>query len=98
MNITERRQPAAPAYDLVLAVRIDAACALPRPCASHARRQDGAMRTNGTSDRRYSHYPTGSLFSDWQGIALPKLVAMASSRSFNVARQNGVSIVNFIAF
>ena len=28
-----------------------------------------------------SHYPTGSLFSDCQGIALPQLVAMASSRS-----------------
>ena len=44
-----------------------------------------------------SHYPTGSLFSDCQGIALPQLVAMASSRS-NVARQSGVSIVNLIAF
>ena len=27
------------------------------------------------------HYPTGSLFSDCQGIALPQLVAMASKRS-----------------
>ena len=26
------------------------------------------------------HYPMGSLFSDCQGIALPQLVAMASSR------------------
>ena len=28
-----------------------------------------------------SHYPTGRLFSDCQGNALPQLVAMASSRS-----------------
>ena len=28
-----------------------------------------------------SHYPSGSLFSDCQGIELPQLVAMASIRS-----------------
>ena len=39
-------------------------------------------------------YPTGSLFSDCQGVALPQLVAMAA----NVARQSGVAVVNLRCF
>ena len=52
---------------------------LPWTCATHARRQDGAMRTHGTSVRIYA--VTGSLFSDCEGVALPQLVAMASNRA-----------------
>ena len=38
-----------------------------------------------------SHYPSGSLFSDCQGIALPQLVAMASSRSMWRAKVTSLS-------
>ena len=37
-----------------------------------------------------SHYPSGSLLSDCQGIALPQLEAMASSRS--MWRAKGASL------
>ena len=43
-----------------------------------------------------SHYPTGSLFSDCQGVALPQLVAMAANH--NVACQSGVGVVNLHCF
>ena len=74
-----RETATAPAYDLVLAVRrrrlryVGHVLRMPADrmvrCAHMALVSDCIM------------YPTGSLFSDCQGVALPQLVAMASNRA-----------------
>ena len=74
-----RETATTPAYDLVLAVR---RCCL--RYIGHVLRMPSdrmvqcALMALVTDT---SHYPSGSLFSDCQGIALPQLVVMASSRS-----------------
>ena len=74
-----RETATAPAYDLVLAVRRRRMRYL-----SYVLRMpsDGIVRCALMAlviDT--SHYPSGSLLSDCQGIALPQLVVMALSRS-----------------
>ena len=74
-----RETATAPAYDLVLAVRrrrlryLGHALRMPADkmvrCALMALVSDSVM------------YPTGSLFSDCQGVAPPQLVAMAANRA-----------------
>ena len=98
----DRETATAPAYDLVLAVRrrrlryLGHVLRMPADrmvrCALMALVSDSVM------------YPTGSLFSDCQGVAL----AMAANRamptcgnggeSCNVARQSGVAVVNLRCF
>ena len=87
-----RETATAPAYDLVLAVRRRRLRYLGHVLRMPADRMVRCALLALVIDA--SHYPTGSLFSDCQGIALPQLVVMASSRSLIVARQSGVSIVN----
>ena len=74
-----RETATAPAYDLVLAVR---RCRLRylghMLCMPSDRMVRCALMALVTDT---SHYPSGSLFSDCQGITLPQLVAMTSSRS-----------------
>ena len=74
-----RETATAPAYDLVLAVRRRRlrylGHVLSMPADRIVRYELMALVIDA------SHYPTGSLFSDCQGIALPQFVAMASSRS-----------------
>ena len=74
-----RETATAPAYDLVLAVRRRRLRYLGHVLRMPADRMVRCSLMALVIDA--SHYPTGSLFSDWQGIALPQLVAMASSRS-----------------
>ena len=74
-----RETATAPAYDLVLAVRRRRLRYL-----GHVLRMpsDRMVRCALMELVTYtSHYPSGSLLSDCQGIALPQLEAPASSRS-----------------
>ena len=78
-----------PAYDLVLAVRrrrlryLGHVLRMPTDrmvrCAPMALVSDSVM------------YPTGSLFSNCQGVALPQLVAMASNRAMWRAKVRSLS-------
>ena len=74
-----RETAIAPAYDLVLAVRRPRlrylGHALRMPAERMVRRALMALVSDSVM------YPTGSLFSDCQGVALPQLVAMASNRT-----------------
>ena len=70
---------AAPAYDLVLAVRRRRLRYLGHVLRMPPDRMVRCALMALVTDT--SHYPSGSLFSDCQGIALPQLVVMASSRS-----------------
>ena len=74
-----RETAIAPAYDLVLAVRRRRLCNLSHVLRMPADRMVRCALMALVVDD--SHYPTDSLFSDCQGIALPQLVALASSRS-----------------
>ena len=69
----------APAYNLVLAVRRRCLRYLGHVLRMPADRMVRCALMALVIDA--SHYPTGSLFSDCQGIALPQLVAMVSSHS-----------------
>ena len=84
-----RETATAPAYDLVLAVRRrrlrDLGHVLRMPSDRMVRCALVALVIDG------SHYPSGSLFSDCQGIALPQLVTMASSRSMRHAKVASLS-------
>ena len=90
-----RETATAPAYDLVLAVRrrrlryLGHVLRMPsdRMVRSLVRCALMALVTDT------SNYPSGSLLSDCQGIALPQLEAMASSRSMWRAKV-ALSIVN----
>ena len=74
-----RETAIAPAYDLVLAVRRRRlgylGHVLRMPAERMVRRALMALVSDSVM------YPTGSLFSDCQGVALPQLVAMASIRT-----------------
>ena len=74
-----RETATAPAYDLVLAVRRRRLRYLGHVLRMPADRMVRCALMALVID--VSHYPTDSLFSDCQGIAVPQLVAMASSRS-----------------
>ena len=79
-----RETAIAPAYDLVLAVRRRRLRYLGHVLRMPAERM---VRRALLALVSYSvMYPTGSLFSDCQGVALSQLVAMASSRSMWRAR------------
>ena len=65
-----------PAYDLVLAVR---RCCL--RYLGHVLRMPADRMVRGSLMSDSIQYPTGSLFSDCQGVALPQLVVMASNRA-----------------
>ena len=79
-----REMATAPAYDLVLAVRY-LGHVLRMPSGRMVRCALMALVTDT------SHYPSGSLFRDCQGIALPQLEAMASSRSMWRAKVASIS-------
>ena len=74
-----RETAIAPAYDLVLAVRRRRlrylGHVLRMPAERMVRRALMALVSDSVM------YPTGSLFSDCQGVALPQIVAMASTRT-----------------
>ena len=84
-----RETATAPAYDLVLAVRRRRLRYLGHVLRMPADRMVRCALMALVIDA--SHYPTGSLFSDCQGIALPQLVAMASSRSLWRAKVASIS-------
>ena len=69
----------APAYDLVLAMRRRRLRYLGHVLRMPAERMVRRALMALVSDSVI--YPTGSLFSDCQGVALPQLVAMASTRT-----------------
>ena len=73
-----RETATAPAYDLVLAVRRRRLRYIGHVSRMPSDRMVRCALMAPVIDA--SHYPKGSLFSDCQGIALPQLVAMASSR------------------
>ena len=79
-----RETAIAPAYDLVLAVRRRRLRYLGHVLRMPAERMVRRALLALVSDSVM--YPTGSLFSDCQGVALSQLVAMASSRSMWRAR------------
>ena len=74
-----RETATAPAYDLVLAVRRRRLRYLGHVLRMPSDRMVRCALMALVTDT--SHYPSGSLLSDCQGIALPQLEAMASSRS-----------------
>ena len=74
-----RKTAIAPAYDLVLAVRRRRLRYLGHVLRMPAERMVRRALMALVSDTIM--YPTGSLFSDCQGVALPQLVAMASNRT-----------------
>ena len=74
-----RETATTPAYDLVLAVRRRRLRYLGHVLRMPSERMVRCALMALVTDT--SHYPSGSLFSDCQGIALPQLVVMASSRS-----------------
>ena len=80
MTVEHYRETAtAPAYDLVLAVRRRRLRYLGHVLRMPSDRMVRCALMTLVTDT--SHYPSGSLLSDCQGIALPQLEAMASSRS-----------------
>ena len=84
-----RETATAPAYDLVLAVRRRRLRYLGHVLLMPS---DRMVRCALMALVTYtSHYPSGSLLSDCQGIALPQLEAMASSRSMWRAKAIGNS-------
>ena len=74
-----RETATAPAYDLVLTVRrrrlLYPGHVLRMPADKMVRCTLMALVSDSVM------YPTGSLFSDCQGVALPQLVAMAANRA-----------------
>ena len=74
-----RETATAPAYDLVLAVHRRRLRYLGHVLRMPSDRMVRCALMALVTDN--SHYPSGSLLSECQGIALPKLEAMASSRS-----------------
>ena len=74
-----RQTATAPAYDLVLAVRRRRLRYLGHVLRMPSDRMVRCALMALVTDT--SHYPSGSLLSDCQGISLPQLEAMASSRS-----------------
>ena len=84
-----RETASAPAYDLVLAVRRRRVRYLGHVLRTPADRMVRCALMALVIDA--SHYPMGSLFSDCQGIALPQLVTMASSRSLWRAKVASIS-------
>ena len=74
-----RETATAPAYDLVLAVRRRRLRYLGHVLRMPSDRMVRCALMALVTDT--SHYPSGSLLSDCEGIALPQLEAMASSRS-----------------
>ena len=74
-----RETATAPAYDLVLAVRRRRLRYLGHVLRMPSDRMVRCALMALVTDT--IHYPSGSLLSDCQGIALPQLEAMASSRS-----------------
>ena len=94
-----RETATAPAHDLVLAVHRRRLRYLGHVLRMPADKMVRCALMALVSDS--VRYPTGSLFSDCQGVALPQLVAMAANRAMwraNVARQSGVAVVNLRCF
>ena len=81
-----RETATAPAYDLVLAVRRRRLHYLGHVLRMPSDRMVLCALMALVTDAR--HYPSGSLLTDCQGIALPQLEAMASSRSMSGFKMN----------
>ena len=81
VNISERQQPR---WHTTWCWRYVDAPALPWSCNAHARRLIALVSVS-------MQYPTGSLFSDCQGVALPQLVATASNRATWHAKVSSLS-------
>ena len=84
-----REAATALAYDLVLAVRRRRLCYLGHVLRMPSDRMVRCALMALVTDT--SQYPSGSLLSDCQGIALPQLQAMASNRSMLRAKVASLS-------
>ena len=84
-----RETATASAYDLVLAARRRRLCYIGHVIRMLADRMVRCALMELVSDS--SQYPTGSLFSDCQGVALPQLVIMASNRAMRRAKVESLS-------